>query len=143
MVTSLRRTAGHPPIEVILHDFTTGPCRAFDHQMFDLGWSVEFLEHVEEQYIPNFMDLFQKCRNLIVTAAPPGWPGEHHVNCQPKEYWIEVFAEYGLVYSEPFTNAIKTASTMRKPFMQQNGMFFYNSHQTLTIETDEDSVEEV
>jgi len=30
-------------------------------QKFDLGWSVEFAEHIAERYIPNFMMDYKKC----------------------------------------------------------------------------------
>ncbi|NBR26336.1 MAG: hypothetical protein EBU08_21645, partial [Micrococcales bacterium] len=67
---------------ITTHDFTTGPCITLPRQEFDLAWSVEFLEHVEEKYQENYMDAFTKCIYAIVTAAPPGYPGHHHVNCQ-------------------------------------------------------------
>jgi SAM-dependent methyltransferase len=107
---------------VLVHDFTKGPAPI--GSTFDLGWSVEFLEHVEEQYIPNFMDSFQRCKYVVCTAAPPGWNGHHHVNLQPMEYWIKVFDQYGFDYSESDTTNIRELSTMQKPFMQRTGMFF-------------------
>lgn len=108
----------------IRHDFTLGKPDLGD-KTFDLGWSVEFLEHVEEQYLDNFMSVFERCSYVVCTAAPPGWPGHHHVNCQPIEYWIEKFSNYGLLFDINETNVIRqNYSTMRKPFMQQNGMFY-------------------
>jgi SAM-dependent methyltransferase len=62
---------------------------------FDLGWSVEFVEHVDETCIPIFMKDFQKCNRVILTAAPPFWGGKNHVNEQSEIYWIKVFKDYG------------------------------------------------
>jgi len=57
---------------------------------FDLGYSVEFLEHVDEKYTENYLNAFKKCKYVIITAAPPKWPGHHHVNCKDHEYWIKL-----------------------------------------------------
>jgi len=119
---TLKNTWKARDLQITLHDFTQGkPDIDFN---FDLGWSVEFLEHVEEQYLDNFMSIFAQCKYVVCTAAPPGHPGHHHVNCQPKEYWIEKFDGYGFEYDEEVTETIKENSVMRKPFMQRNGMFY-------------------
>ncbi len=110
----------------LLCDFTKGSVDIGDGA--DLAWSIEFLEHVEEQYVPNFMKLFDKCDYAIVTAAPPGTGGFHHVNEQPAEYWIDVFKTYGFYYNEERTEAIKKASSMRhkkgNSWLGRRGMFF-------------------
>tara|TARA_A100001201_G_scaffold100318_1_gene86276 strand:- start:62 stop:607 length:546 start_codon:yes stop_codon:yes gene_type:complete len=91
---------------------------------YDLIWSVEFLEHVEEKYIDNYIEAFKSGSYVICTHAQPGQAGHHHVNCKPKSYWIDLFAKHGLFYSEEFTNQMKEASTMGKPFIKRNGLFF-------------------
>lgn len=110
-------------IPVVLHDFTEGTPR-LPMETFDLAWSVEFLEHVEEQYMDNYMQVFAKCKYVVCTAAPPGYTGHHHVNCQPQQYWIDKFAEYGFEFDEKETAYIRKNSSMQKPFMQTTGMFF-------------------
>ena len=105
-----------------LHDYTKG---VFDINLkFDLCWCVEFLEHVEEKYIPNYMPLFEKGKMAVVTAAPPGWPGHHHVNCREESYWVDVFKNYGLRFNEQLTNEFKGLSQMRKNFFKRAGMVF-------------------
>ena len=74
-------------------DYRVG-ASTFDRE-FDLGWSVEFVEHIEEECIPIFMKDFQKCKRVILTAAPPFWGGKNHVNEQSEIYWIDVFQKYG------------------------------------------------
>jgi hypothetical protein len=108
--------------KIIVHDFCTGPA-SIDNE-YDLCWSVEFLEHVEEKYVPNFMETFAKCNYVICTAAPPGQAGHHHVNCRELDYWKEVFIQYDLEYDEEETTEIKKHSNMVKPFIVRNGMFF-------------------
>lgn len=115
---------------VHIHDFTTGPFLTWENNdiEFDLGWSVEFLEHVEAKHVPAIMHAFQRCKHLIVTAAPPGYTGHHHVNCRNLDYWEGVFNASGFWYDKETTVKIKEASTMNKPFMQTNGMFFRRFH---------------
>ncbi len=111
-------------VPVILHDFQQ-PITRYEIPPVDLVWSVEFLEHVEEKYIDNFLPVFLKGKYIVCTAAPPGTPGHHHVNCQPQEYWIEKFEAAGMKFDELQTHKIRKVSTMAKPFMQKHGMFFH------------------
>jgi len=106
----------------LVHDFTLGEAKL--DKTFDLVWCTEFLEHVEEKYVPNYMPLFQKGTMSVVTAAPPGWPGHHHVNCREESYWIDVFKKYGLRYNEELTTEFKSLSQMRKNFFKRAGMVF-------------------
>ncbi len=76
----------HPLIET--HDFTTGPWPTDDRE-WDLAWCCEFVEHVEERYVDNFLATFARCRWVLMTHALPGQAGWHHVNCQPRAYWID------------------------------------------------------
>jgi len=109
---------------VILHDFCDGPVEL--DWYFDIGWSVEFVEHIEEKYMDNWMCIFERCRMVAITYAPPDWPGHHHVNCQPEEYWIEQFEKRLLTYDKDTTMRMREASNMRKPFMQSRGLWFFN-----------------
>ena len=48
----------------IIHDFSTGP-GAIDKN-YDLAWSCEFVEHVYEQYIPNYVQAMQRAKYNFV-----------------------------------------------------------------------------
>ena len=118
---------------LLRHDFTktTLVDDLFGGLQFDLGWSVEFLEHVKEKYQSNYMSVFQRCEYVVCTAAPPGWGGHHHVNEQTQEYWIDVFDSYGFDYLSHETEDMKKHSTMKKhsrgvSFMENTGMLFHN-----------------
>lgn len=106
---------------VVYHDYTKGPLVL---PAADLAWSVEFVEHVEEQYVPNFMATFSCCQRAFITAAPPGAPGWHHVNCRDAAYWIEVFRQAGFEFDPDGSVDLKWHSTMIKPFVQRSGMLF-------------------
>ena len=60
------------------------------------------------------MPLFELGKIAVVTAAPPGWPGHHHVNCREESYWVDVFKNYTLRYSEQLTNEFKGLITNEK-----------------------------
>lgn len=110
---------------LIIHDFISGKLSIEQH--FDLGWSVEFVEHVEERFIPNFMDIFIKCQYVCLTHATRKGRGHHHVNCQKADYWIDKFKEYNFVFDSQVTNQIRSISTMKRLFMKENGLFFRNT----------------
>jgi hypothetical protein len=115
--------------DCIIHDFTLGTCSKLYNKYFDLAWCVEFLEHVEEKYMDNYMDIFTRCKYIICTYAPPQKKGHHHVNCQTEDYWIEKFKGYGMNFDKKITENIKNASTMKKKlkgpsFMEKTGLVF-------------------
>lgn len=109
------------PSRFTVWDFTHGvpPLRPYD-----LAYSCEFLEHVEARFVENFMPCFAECAFAVVTFAPPGKPGHHHVNCQPAEYWIELFQRHGLDYDRDLTDVLRLRSRMAREFMRETGLFF-------------------
>jgi len=79
---------------VVLHDFCNGPFKP--PRRFDLVWSCEFLEHIDEQYLANVLATLSLAdKGVAVTHAFPGQPGHHHVNCRSSAYWIEMFDQAG------------------------------------------------
>jgi SAM-dependent methyltransferase len=108
--------------DVLIHDFTTGPMKTAE---FDLIWCVEFVEHVEAEFIPNFMQTFAAGRVLFLTAAPPGFPGWHHVNCQPQSYWISLLEQHGWRLDVDATTWIRANGG--HPFSTRQGLVFVRS----------------
>jgi len=82
-----------PMERMIVHDYVTGPLVL--PEPFDLATSTEFVEHVEEKYLPNYMATFQCCRYVLMTYATPGQTGYHHVNEQDFPYWEAKMNQYG------------------------------------------------
>lgn len=105
-----------------LHDYEKGSF--VPDREFDLCYSCEFVEHVWEKYRQNFFDTFKSAKYLLITHAPPGQGGHHHVNEQPAEYWIDALNQDGWEYDETTTMEVRKASTMRMFFMRENGLFF-------------------
>ncbi len=80
------------------HDYVEG--EFIPEKTYDLGWCCEFVEHVEEKYMNNFMKTFESCKVVAMTHAVPGQEGYHHVNCQNADYWINAFNKIGFDYLE-------------------------------------------
>lgn len=95
---------------IVQHDYSTGPFAEVG-EPWDLAWSAEFVEHVEERYVPNFMATFKMARFVMITHAEPGQPGWHHVNCQSADYWKGVFAGYGYEFDEGLTGMSRAAAS--------------------------------
>ncbi len=79
-----------PDPDIVQHDFTDGPWRPDAN--VDLVWCCEFVEHVEERYLPNFLRAFTAAPLVLMTHGEPGQGGYHHVNCRTADYWIGALA---------------------------------------------------
>lgn len=106
----------------VKHDYTTGPAPVA--QPFDLVWSAEFLEHVEEKHLPNVMPSFRLARYVCITHAEPGQAGHNHVNCQTSDYWAKKFAEYGFEHDESETALLRRTDRWRACWGRRTLMWF-------------------
>ena len=63
---------------------------------FDVAICFEVAEHIEEEYVEEFLDnLVLLSQTIIMSYAPPGQGGHYHVNCQHAPYWLEKMAHRG------------------------------------------------
>lgn len=120
---------GDPAIEherVITHDYATGPLpMRIAPLAIDLIWCVEFVEHVETKYQPNYLATFDSGRVVFLTAAYPGQGGHHHVNEQPEGYWIDLLRLRGWQLDEEATRWVRAHGAT--PFARMTGMVFTKS----------------
>lgn len=69
--------------------------------------SFETAEHIEpegtDQFILNLVSATGK--RLLFTAAPPGQEGAGHINCRPKQFWIDEFSKH-LKYNPELSDEI-------------------------------------
>jgi SAM-dependent methyltransferase len=101
-----------PDPDIHLHDYTTGPWMEQIGLEFDLVWSCEFVEHVEERYVSNFLVNFQQAGLVLMTHASPGQQGYHHVNCRTMEYWEGVMAAVGYRLDWEFTQKCRVRADL-------------------------------
>lgn len=112
------------PNRIVQHDFTAGPY--MPPWPMDMAWSCEFVEHVQEQYAPNFLATFSACRHVALTHALPGQVGHHHVNCQPSEYWTRQLELCGFFLRSELTEELRKIASTR--FMRQSLLVFSANH---------------
>ena len=107
----------------LLHDFTAGPL--VTDVAYGLVWCVEFLEHIEAQYLPNVFETFRQCPVVFCTHALPGHSkGYHHVNEQDEQYWIDRFEAEGFKHDEIQTANVRGESTMPSKCTHRTGKVF-------------------
>lgn len=124
-----------PNPRIFLHDFTTGPWNVPIGVLRELAtpwppdivWSCEFVEHVEERYIGGVLDALALAPTVLMTAAGPGQPGHHHVNCQEPSYWVGAMATRGYTLDQELTRdtrAIAGANTLPDNHYVRSGLAF-------------------
>jgi SAM-dependent methyltransferase len=100
---------------------------------FDLAFSFEVAEHIEEEFASVFVDnLCRASSTILISAAPPGQDGWGHVNCQPKQYWIDRFKGREFIFDrrrmEAFQNEISEKRPSELYAVQLNTMVFIKEH---------------
>jgi len=86
---------------------------------FDLTLCLEVAEHIPESDCDAFLDNLCRFADCVaLSAAPPFQGGHHHVNEQPKRYWVERLATRGFAYDRPSTGRlVERLKADRPPFM--------------------------
>lgn len=65
---------------------------------YDVVMSLEVAEHIEPEYVNDYVDNLCSLGNqILISAASPGQKGHGHVNCQPRSYWEGLFFEKGYI----------------------------------------------
>ena len=123
------------PHELVLHDYENdGPY--IPSEVFDLAWSCEFIEHVEERHMKNFFETFKRCHLVALTYATPGQGGHHHVNEQYEGYWAHHMAQEGFVLDVERTRQLREIAKLDRekysPFYESHfiprGLLFRNTN---------------
>jgi SAM-dependent methyltransferase len=89
---------------------------------FDLAICIEVAEHLPGRVAPSLVDgLAGMSDRVLFTAAQPGQGGTHHVNEQPPEFWLDLFARHGL-RETPLTQELRAdiAEIPEPEWMAQN-----------------------
>ena len=103
-----------------------------DLGVHDLAISTEVAEHLPKCASRTFVDNIARSarKHIVFTAARPGQWGDGHINCQPREFWIRLFAERGWAYdsqaTEAFIRTVKNTPEIVRtvPWMLDNFMLF-------------------
>ncbi|HYP38282.1 MAG TPA: methyltransferase domain-containing protein [Stellaceae bacterium] len=107
---------------IALHDLKAGPYT----MPVDLVLCVEVVEHIEECYLESLIKTLSNGRIIAMTHCLPGVDGgHHHVNLQPKEYWVKHVQQMGytLATDNDLYRTIAHAETGPKYF-SESGLVF-------------------
>jgi len=89
---------------VVEHDFTRGPWWPATTS-WDAVWCVEFVEHIQRQFIKNYVPIFKRAALIFVTFGTNG--GHHHVEVRDEWWWKSRFTAQGLDFSEDLTQRVR------------------------------------
>lgn len=89
----------------------------------DLVHSIELVEHVEEKYLDNLLDTLCCGKYLVMTHGLPGQEGHHHVNCQPKDYWLNHLADRNFIEMPLESSKLKILAKKAK-HLKESIIFF-------------------
>jgi cyclopropane fatty-acyl-phospholipid synthase-like methyltransferase len=120
-IDGLRENVEQAVTPIAQHDLLVAPYI----MPVDLVWSSEVAEHIAPEKVDNYIDTLANGRFVAMSAARAGQGGYHHVNCQPKEYWIDLMAQRGYIVSpdnEIFAEVAKSDPT--RNHFAQNGIVF-------------------
>lgn len=91
--------------------------------IFDVAICFEVAEHIEPEYVPIFLfNLVNLSDRIVMSAAAPGQKGHHHVNCQPRAYWIKKMKNFGFEENEVIVNMIRS---LWEPWRRKKEMLSY------------------
>jgi len=105
------------PVEIIKRDLTLPFENAWGR--FDLALCLEVAEHIPEEFTDIFLrNITGFSGRLLMSAAPPGQGGRHHVNERPRRYWAEKLAGLGYAYDRKASGRVlKILEISRPPHM--------------------------
>lgn len=94
-----------PDSNLIQHDLRTP---FHPDRRYDLALCIEVLEHIPDGEAQTTVSSIARAgERAVVTAAPPGQGGKHHVNEQPRRYWKELFQEAGMEYQRDSVEEVR------------------------------------
>lgn len=112
-----------PQENLIEHDYANGPLVV---PPTDLAWCSEFVEHVEERFIPNYVATFKCCKYLCMTHGEPGQHGHHHVTLKESEWWYKTLLDYGLVVDQEETLYLRSTDHWKAGWGRRTLCWFKN-----------------
>lgn len=87
---------------------------------FDVALCLEVAEHLDPEAGPSLVEaLTRHSPRIVFSAACPGQPGQHHVNCRWPSYWQELFNARGFACSDDIRWRIWNDSGI-EPWYRQN-----------------------
>eukprot|EP01062_Namystynia_karyoxenos_P065902 TRINITY_DN59956_c0_g1_i1.p1 TRINITY_DN59956_c0_g1~~TRINITY_DN59956_c0_g1_i1.p1 ORF type:complete len:448 (+),score=77.13 TRINITY_DN59956_c0_g1_i1:63-1346(+) len=101
---------------IVQHDYSRGPW--WPQEVYDVAWCVEFIEHVEEEYMDNWLATMRSAHYIITSHSRRG--GRHHVAIKHDWWWQEKFATRGFTYLPGLSKHIRKMAGYGMPDKAQH-----------------------
>lgn len=123
-IDGLRKNVDRAVTPIALHDLLQAPY----YMPVDLVWSSEVAEHISPDKVDFYLDTLANGKIIAMTHALPGQEGHNHVNCQPKEYWMEQLGRRGFSLA-PFNQTYRNIAKGDLPsnYFIQSGLVFFRT----------------
>lgn len=99
---------------------------------YDLVISIEVAEHIPEKFTDTFVETLCNTSKeyIVMTAAPPGQGGTHHVNEKPREYWIDIFEQKGFKYQKEKVEELRNKINVEDVWHVKENLFVFKKIRT-------------
>jgi hypothetical protein len=88
-----------PGVDVRIADLTQPVPAGLVRERCDLALCIDVLEHIPDADSAAVLaNVTRGAELVILSCAPPGQTGHHHVNERPRRYWVARMAELGWRY---------------------------------------------
>jgi hypothetical protein len=115
-----------PREKFVPHDLTTPLTYP---RTFDLAISLEVGEHLPEASSQVYVDTLTGLAPVVLfSAAIPFQPGEHHVNCQWPDYWVERFRRRGFHPVDAIRKRVWNNDAVEYWYVQNTILFVQDDH---------------
>ncbi len=113
-----------PEVEIRRADLRE-PCRdGLVPARYDLSLCLDVLEHIPESHSGCALEnITRGAELLLLSCAPPGQRGHHHLNEQPRRYWVGRLAAIGWRYDRRETGAMESAFLARRDELPHSWMY--------------------
>ena len=90
----------------------------------DLSLCIDVLEHLEDEHSAAALSHITGRSDLVIlSCAPPGQGGHHHVNERPRRYWVSRMADLGWTYQRRETGLMEQHFLTRRAVLTQSWMY--------------------
>ena len=74
---------------------------------------MKVAECIESQYADIYVNNVMKhgTDTIFMTLSPADQGGDVHINCQPKDYWVEKISKKGYIYTDEYKDDIRNIIT--------------------------------
>jgi hypothetical protein len=108
--------------EVVVADITT-PVE-LPWPRYDLALCIDVLEHVAEEDADAVLSNVVAASDMVIlSCAPPNQGGHHHINEQPRRYWVRKMAALGWEYQRAETSDMERVFLDQRDRIEHTWMF--------------------